>query len=40
MREAGFGPVRFSTAFEIRKEVAGGNKDFPGFLAIADGAGP
>jgi predicted methyltransferase len=35
LREAGFGPVRFSTAFEIRKEVAGETKDFPVFLAIA-----
>ena len=37
-RAAGFASVRFSTACEMRKTVAGGTRTFPIFLMVA-GAG-
>lgn len=33
---AGFGNIRFSTVFNIRKRVGDGEKDFPVFLMIAE----
>ena len=35
IRAAGFGPVRFSTPCDVRKEVGGGVRTYPIFLAIA-----
>lgn len=39
IRGAGFGPVRFSTPCEVRKEVEGGARTYPMFLAIASRVG-
>lgn len=36
IREAGFGPVRFSTPCEVRKDVGGESRIFPVFLAVAE----
>jgi ubiquinone/menaquinone biosynthesis C-methylase UbiE len=35
-RAAGFASVRFSTAYEMRKAVAGGTRTFPIFLMVAE----
>jgi hypothetical protein len=35
IRAAGFGPVRFSTPCDVRKEVGGQVRTYPIFLAIA-----
>jgi 2-polyprenyl-3-methyl-5-hydroxy-6-metoxy-1,4-benzoquinol methylase len=35
IRAAGFGPVRFSTPCDVRKEVGGGMRTYPIFLAVA-----
>lgn len=39
IRAAGFGPVRFSTPCEVRKDGDGGSRTYPMFLAIASRAG-
>lgn len=39
VESAGFGNIRFSTAYEIRKEVDGGEKVFPVFLMTAQKPG-
>jgi 2-polyprenyl-3-methyl-5-hydroxy-6-metoxy-1,4-benzoquinol methylase len=39
MRTAGFGPVRFSTPCEVRKDVAGETRTYPMFLATASRVG-
>jgi hypothetical protein len=39
MRAAGFGPVRFSTPCEVRKDVEGEGRTYPMFLAIASRVG-
>jgi 2-polyprenyl-3-methyl-5-hydroxy-6-metoxy-1,4-benzoquinol methylase len=36
IQEAGFGPVRFSTPCDVRKDVGGEPRVFPVFLAVAD----
>ena len=36
IRGAGFGPVRFSTPCDVRKEVGGQVRTYPIFLAIAE----
>jgi 2-polyprenyl-3-methyl-5-hydroxy-6-metoxy-1,4-benzoquinol methylase len=36
IRAAGFGPVRFSTPCDVRKEVGGEMRTYPIFLAIAE----
>ncbi|HQR30032.1 MAG TPA: class I SAM-dependent methyltransferase [Anaeromyxobacteraceae bacterium] len=39
LREAGFERVRFSTPFEVEREVAGVPRRYPVFLAVADRSG-
>jgi hypothetical protein len=34
-RKAGFDSVRFTTAYEMEKEAAGGTRTFPIFLMVA-----